>query len=177
MISRRSFLLMATAGCASALSPYTFAKALPRNERQLKLYNLHTGEKLNTTYWAQGEYLADELGAIDHFLRDYRNDEVAQIDPRLLDQICLLQHKVEHQGTFHIISGYRSPQTNARLRRQDSGVAKRSLHTQGKAIDLRLPGVDLKHLQRAALSMRAGGVGYYTQSNFLHLDTGRRRFW
>lgn len=177
MISRRNFLLMATAGCVSALSQPTLAQLLPRTERKVKLYNLHTGETLTTTYWVQGEYIDPELDAVNRFLRDYRNNEVTTMDPRLLDQVCLLQHKVEHHGTFHIISGYRSPHTNAQLRRQDSGVAKQSLHTQGKAIDLRLPGVELKHLRQAALSMRAGGVGYYAQSNFIHLDTGRRRFW
>ena len=177
MISRRQFLLLAAAGCAATLSSRTLASVLPRNERQVQMYNLHTGEKLSTTYWAEGEYLGDELATVNHFLRDYRNDEIQRIDPRLLDQICLLQHKLEPKGVFHIISGYRSPQTNAWLRRHETGVAKRSLHMQGRAIDLRLPGVELTQLRRAALAMHAGGVGYYAKSNFVHLDTGRPRFW
>jgi uncharacterized protein YcbK (DUF882 family) len=177
MISRRNFLLMATAGCAASLSSQAFALLLPHTQRQLRLYNVHTGEKLATTYWAEGEYLHSELEAVNYFLRDYRNNEIDPIDPRLLDQLCLLQHKLEDNGTFHIISGYRSPRTNAWLRRHETGVAKRSLHMQGRAIDLRLPGVDLKHLRQAALAMHAGGVGYYAQSNFVHLDTGRPRFW
>ena len=177
MISRRQFLLLAGAGCAATLSPQAFASLLPRNERQLRLYNLHTGEKLTTTYWAEGEYLKPELAAVNYFLRDYRNDAIERIDPRLLDQVCLLQHKVEHNGAFHIISGYRSPATNAWLRHHETGVAKHSLHMSGRAIDLRLPGVELKHLRQAALAMRAGGVGYYPKSNFIHLDTGRRRHW
>ena len=177
MISRRNFLLMATAGCAASLSSQAFASLLPRTERQLRLYNLHTGEKLTTTYWAHGEYLAHELTAVNYFLRDYRNDAIDRIDPRLLDQVCLLQHKLKSDGTFHIISGYRSPATNAWLHRHETGVAKHSLHMQGKAIDLRLPGVELKHLRQVALAMHAGGVGYYAKSNFVHLDTGRPRFW
>jgi len=134
---------MAAAGCAASLSSRAFAAVLPDNDRQLRLYNLHTGEKLKTTYWAEGQYQVDELAAVNYFLRDYRNDEVKQIDPRLLDQLCLLQHKLERNGTYQIISGYRSPQTNAWLRRHETGVAKRSLHMQGRAIDIRLPGIEL----------------------------------
>lgn len=177
MISRRQFLLMAAASCAATFSPSAFANLLPRTERKLRLYNLHTGESLTTTYWAEGKYLKHELASVNYFLRDYRNDTIDPIDPRLLDQVCLLQHKLAHKGTFHIISGYRSPQTNAWLRRHGNGVAKHSLHMEGRAIDLRLPGVELKHLRQVALAMRAGGVGYYPQSNFVHLDTGRPRFW
>jgi uncharacterized protein YcbK (DUF882 family) len=178
MISRRSFLLMATAGCATSLSSRAFAAVLPRTERKLSLYNLHTGEKLTTTYWAQGVYQNEELTAVDYLLRDYRTNEVDRIDPHLLDQLCLLQHKLGHNAAYQVICGYRSQQTNAQLRRHDSsGVAKHSLHMQGRAIDLRLPGVELKQLRKAALAMHAGGVGYYPQSNFVHLDSGRPRFW
>lgn len=141
------------------------------------MYNLHTGEKLKTTYWADGAYIEQELATVNHFLRDYRNGKIERIDPQLLDQICLLQHKLEHPGAFNIISGYRSPQTNAWLRHHETGVAKHSLHMQGRAIDLRLPGVPLKHLRQVALAMHAGGVGYYPRSDFVHLDTGRPRFW
>ncbi|MEJ2452521.1 MAG: DUF882 domain-containing protein [Gammaproteobacteria bacterium] len=178
MTSRRNFLAMCAAGCAAGFSAPLFA--MPggaRHERQLKLYNLHTGEKLSTTYWIQGEYLRPELAALNHLLRDYRNDEIESIDPRLFDQFGLLQHKLGHRGAYHILSGYRSPATNAWLRRHSSGVAKHSLHMQGRAIDLRLPGVSLKHLRKAALAMHAGGGGYYPRSNFVHLDTGRPRFW
>lgn len=177
MISRRQFLLLAGAGCAAAFSPQAFAALLPRNERKLRMYNLHTGEKLTTTYWAQGEYLEQELATVNHFLRDYRNGAIERIDPHLLDQVCLLQHKLDSHGTFHIISGYRSSATNTWLRHHGTGVAKHSLHMEGRAIDLRLPGVELKHLRQVALAMRAGGVGYYPKSDFVHLDTGRRRYW
>jgi uncharacterized protein YcbK (DUF882 family) len=99
------------------------------------------------------------------------------MDKNLLDLLYVLQQQVDKKGAYHIISGYRSPKTNAKLRQRSKGVAKRSLHMQGKAIDVRLPGVELKHLRQAALQLKAGGVGYYPKSNFVHIDTGRPRFW
>ncbi|MCG6935325.1 MAG: DUF882 domain-containing protein, partial [Proteobacteria bacterium] len=124
-----------------------------------------------------GTYIAEELAAIDYVLRDHRNNEVTPIDRRLLDLLNSLQQSVDKQGIFQVISGYRSPETNARLQRNTSGVAKRSLHLQGKAIDIRLPGVQLNNLRQAALKLHQGGVGYYPASNFIHVDTGRPRFW
>ena len=178
MISRRQFLLGATGGLAILSSPYASARPALPHERKLKFYNLHTGEQLTATYWADGAYIPAELRAINTVLRDHRTGHIEKIDRRLLDQLYLLQQKVEHNGLFHIISGYRSPKTNSNLRQDDkSGVAKRSLHMQGRAIDVRLPGVELKHLRQAALKLHAGGVGYYPKSNFIHLDTGRPRFW
>jgi len=178
MISRRQFLLSAASGLAILTSPYASAGLALPSERKLKFYNLHTGEHLAATYWADGVYIPSELRAINNVLRDHRTDHVEKIDKRLLDQLFVLQHKTEHNGIFHIISGYRSPKTNASLRNDDkSGVAKRSLHMQGRAIDVRLPGVELKHLRQAALKLHSGGVGYYPKSNFIHLDTGRPRFW
>ena len=177
MISRRQFLLAATAGMATLCASQAFAKTAMSGERRLRFYNLHTGEKLRATYWVEGDYIQDELASINILLRDHRSGDIEAIDPALLDQLFLLQQQVEHSGTFHIISGYRSPKTNNALRTNSSGVAKRSLHMQGRAIDIRLPGVELKHLRQAALDLRAGGVGYYPNSNFVHLDTGRPRFW
>lgn len=162
---------------ASLCAPHAFARTTMPNERQLRFYHLHTGEQLHATYWAEGDYIRDELASINKLLRDHRSGEVEAIDPRLLDQLFLLQHHVTHKGVYHIISGYRSPRTNQALRKDGSGVAKRSLHMQGRAIDVRLPGVELQHLRLAALGLRAGGVGYYPDSNFIHLDTGRPRFW
>ena len=177
MISRRQFLLGATTGLALLNSPYVAARSVLPSERKLKMYNLHTGESLKATYWVDGEYIPDELAAIYKLMRDHRTDSVKKIDLRLLDHLFVLQNKLDHNGHFHIISGYRSPKSNARLRREGDGVAKRSLHMQGRAVDVRLPGVKLKHLKHAALKLRAGGVGYYPKSNFIHLDTGRTRFW
>jgi uncharacterized protein YcbK (DUF882 family) len=182
IINRRDFLKLAfrhsVVGTAALSAPsLVFAKTDLPAERQLAFYNLHTGEKLSATYWADGDYITEELQSLNYILRDHRTNEVQAIDKSLLDLLYALQQQVDKSGTYHIISGYRSPKTNAKLRKQSNGVAKRSLHMQGKAIDVRLPGVQLKHLRQAALQLRAGGVGYYPKSNFVHLDTGRPRFW
>jgi len=182
MIKRRDFLKYALTHCTFgaatiSISPVLYAKSKPVAERQLAFYNLHTGEKLSATYWANDNYIDTELQSINHLLRDHRSGEMQPIDKNLLDLLYVLQQTVDKNGTYHIISGYRSPKTNARLRQQSNGVAKKSLHMLGKAIDVRLPGVELNHLRKAALSLQAGGVGYYPKSNFVHLDTGRPRFW
>ena len=177
MITRRNFLKVATCTVTALAAPAAIAKPVDLRERRLRFHNLHTGENLNSTYWADGTYIAEELAAIDYVLRDHRNNEVTPIDRRLLDLLNSLQQSVDKQGIFQVISGYRSPETNARLQRNTSGVAKRSLHLQGKAIDIRLPGVQLNNLRQAALKLHQGGVGYYPASNFIHVDTGRPRFW
>ncbi|MCO6412518.1 MAG: DUF882 domain-containing protein [Thiogranum sp.] len=146
-------------------------------ERILTLKNLHTGESLHATYWAEGQYLKDELRAVNKVLRDHRSGDVHAMDTQLLDQLYLLQQSVGVGGAFHVISGYRSPASNARLRNNSNGVAKKSLHMLGKAIDIRLPGCKLDKLHKAALAMQAGGVGYYPESGFIHIDTGRVRRW
>ncbi len=177
MKTRRDFLKLSAATAATLMAPAALASRAPAGERALKFYNMHTGEHLTATYWADGIYVPDELAAINHVLRDHRSGHVAKMDPRLFDILYTLQQKTEKQGQFHIISGYRSPATNAKLSSRSNGVAKRSLHMRGKAIDIRLPGIELKHLRQVALNMRAGGVGYYPRSNFIHVDTGRPRFW
>ena len=177
MISRRNFLKAASGAAAVILTPTVLAKPAQPAERVLQFHNLHTGESLKATYWAEGQYIAEELTAIDHLLRDFRADEMIKMDRRLYDLLYVLQQQVSSKSSFQVISGYRSPATNAALNRNSSGVAKRSLHMQGKAIDIRLPGVELKNLRKAALSLNAGGVGYYPKSNFVHVDTGRPRFW
>lgn len=177
MTTRRQFLQL-TAGAAGALlAPTAFAGTAPHGERVLRFYNLHTGEHLKATYWADGAYVPEELAAVNYVLRDFRSGDVAHMDRRLLDLLYALQYKLQHPGTFDIISGYRSPATNAELRRTTGGVAKHSLHMEAKAADIRMPGVALAHLRRAALSLHAGGVGYYPDSDFVHVDTGRPRFW
>ena len=175
--SRRNFLKLSFGAAASLIAPAAFSALNLKEERQLRFYHLHTGEKLTATYWAEGNYINTELSAINHVLRDFRSGDIATMDKQLLDLLYVLQQKVEKDGPYHIISAYRSPQTNAALRSNSKGVAKRSLHLQAKAIDIRLPGVELKHLRRAALDLHAGGVGYYPKSNFIHVDTGRPRFW
>jgi len=159
------------------LAPAVLAKPASPAERVLRLQNLHTGESLKATYWAEGRYIAEELAALNRVLRDHRSNETYSMDQRLFDMLYVLQQQVSSNGSYHVISGYRSPKTNAMLNSNSSGVAKRSLHMQGRAIDIRLPGVELKHLRQAALDLKSGGVGYYPKSGFIHVDTGRTRFW
>lgn len=182
MTDRRDFLKYAASFCAigaGALILPSQAGAASRlsSERRLKFLHLHTGETLNTTYWANGDYISEELNSINYLLRDFRSGDIEAIDKNLLDLLYLLQQNLGSAASYHIISAYRSPVTNALLRKRSKGVAKRSMHMQGKAIDIRLPGVQLKHLRQAALSLRAGGVGYYPKSDFVHVDTGRVRYW
>ncbi len=173
--SRRCFLrLAAGAALACSAAGRAFA-ALPA--RELGFLNLHTGERLRVPYWENGRYLPDALADINHVLRDHRSNLEHAIDTRLLDLLARLKSLVGREANFEVISGYRSPASNAMLRSHSSGVAQSSMHMLGKAIDIRLPGCDLSALHRAAVGMRSGGVGLYTSSNFIHVDTGRVRYW
>ena len=146
-------------------------------ERSLSFYNTHTGEKLKAVYSANGDYLPDALADINYLLRDYRTGDIKKIDTLLLDLLYALKKKLKAREPFQVISGYRSPKTNAMLARRSSGVAKNSQHLYGKAVDIRLPECSLDYLHRAAVSLKAGGVGYYPKSNFVHVDVGRVRYW
>jgi uncharacterized protein YcbK (DUF882 family) len=176
-ITRRTMLGIAVGGALTGLAAPAAAAPTGRPARQLAFYNLHTGERLSATYWADGRYVAGELGAIDRLLRDFRTGDVHPIDPKLLDLLHALGGTLDTGAPFHVISGYRSPRTNAALNRASSGVAVGSLHTAGMAIDIRVPGRRLPDLRRAALALRRGGVGYYPKSDFVHVDTGRVRRW
>lgn len=145
--------------------------------RALSFYHLHTGERLKITYWADGRHLPGALAEVDHILRDFRTGESRPIDPRLLDLLHRVRRSLDTPEPFHIISGYRSPNTNAMLAGNSSGVARRSLHLEGMAIDVRLPGRALRALHRAAVAQKAGGVGMYPKSDFVHMDVGRVRYW
>ncbi|MGL4204607.1 MAG: YcbK family protein, partial [Aeromonadaceae bacterium] len=128
--------------------------------------------------WENGRYNKDGLQEFSWLFRDHRAGDVQlPIDTKLFDQLFELQRKLGVQKEIHVICGYRSQQTNAALRRSSRGVAKKSLHMSGKAVDLRIPGVELNHIRRAALALNSGGVGYYPRSNFVHLDTGPKRHW
>ncbi len=178
LVSRRGFLGTLVGVSGGLLMPAAFAAPTNPVDRVLSFYNTHTGEKLTTTYWAEGQYQQDSLKEIGWLLRDHRAEQAHAIDPQLLDTIHALQSCIEKPNCdFHIISGYRSPKTNAKLRSKSSGVAKKSFHMRGKAIDIRVPGVDIARVRKAAVSLKAGGVGYYPRSNFIHLDTGRPRAW
>lgn len=176
-VTRRALLGAAVAGTAFGLAAPAMAALTEGRARRLAFYNLHTGEKLSATYWADGGYVPDELGAINHLLRDFRTGDVHTIDPKLLDLLFALDSRLGSSQPFHVISGYRSPKTNAMLHARSSGVASGSLHMVGKAIDIRVPGRSLAQLHDAALALRRGGVGYYPKSDFVHVDTGRVRRW
>ncbi|HYL59130.1 MAG TPA: DUF882 domain-containing protein [Candidatus Acidoferrales bacterium] len=145
--------------------------------RTLKFYNLHTGESLNTTYWENGSYNPEELNRVNYILRDFRANEIKPIDPALLDLLSRIQTQLGTSESFQVISGYRSPLTNAMLHSNSEGVAVHSLHIDGKAIDISVPGRSLAQLRGAALAMKSGGVGYYPRTGFVHVDTGRVRWW
>lgn len=178
LLSRRGFLGTLVGVSGGLIMPQAFAAPVQAADRVLSFYNTHTGEKLTTTYWADGQYQLESLQEIGWLLRDHRADQAHSMDPKLLDMLHSLKSCIDKQDcAFHIISGYRSPQTNAKLRKNSSGVAKKSYHMQGKAIDIRVPGRNIAQVRRAAVSLKAGGVGYYPKSNFIHLDTGRPRAW
>ena len=147
------------------------------SHKMLAFHNTHTGDRLNLTYFEQGRYIKDALHEINLLFRDYHDGTVHPIDPALLDLLYDLKHTLEVRKPFHIVSGYRSPATNADLRKHSDGVAKNSLHMQGKAIDIRIEGLDTRRISNAALAMQRGGVGYYGRSDFVHLDTGDVRTW
>jgi uncharacterized protein YcbK (DUF882 family) len=175
--SRRRFLKTGIGAGALLVLPQVHANILAIKEKQLAFLNLHTGERIRTTYWAEGRYHPEALMAIKNILRDHRTDEAYEMDLNLLNMLQLLHVRMDAREEFHVISAYRSPKTNAMLSSRSSGVATRSLHMQGKAIDIRLPGHALTDLRKAVLSLESGGVGYYPKSNFIHIDTGRVRQW
>ncbi|MFN3790061.1 DUF882 domain-containing protein [Massilia sp.] len=179
MMQRRAFLKSSLFLAAPTLSIPALAKTAQTasGERVLRLYNTHTGEKLKSVFWAEGEFIPDAMKDINKVLRDHRNNKVAQMDPELLLLLTQLNDKLDNNRELHIISGYRSPESNAKLHAASGGVARRSLHMDAKAIDIRLPGKDLKMLHKAAMSLKGGGVGYYASSQFVHMDTGRVRYW
>jgi len=176
--SRRHFLTtIAVALPAALLLPGTVQAAPAGRARSLRFYHTHTGEHLRVEYHDGSDYVTDALAEIDQYLRDFRTDEIHPIDRGTLDILHALNRKTGNMGNFEIISAYRSPKTNAMLRSGSKGVAKRSLHMQGKALDIRLPGTDTRKLRDAAKSLKLGGVGYYAKSDFIHVDTGRVRAW
>ncbi len=178
--SRRRFIGLGLAALAlpilGRLPSIAEAAPLPL-DRDLSLFNIHTGESAAVAYCRSGRIIPPSLETINHVLRDYRTGEVKEIDVRLLDLLNALSRKTAAGQPFHVISGYRSPRTNAYLRAHGRGVAERSLHLLGRAVDVRMPGVGLRELYRAALSLRGGGVGIYPASDFVHIDTGRVRTW
>lgn len=174
-VNRRTFLKYsaATAGVLATAPAFALNK-----ERCLSIYSPNTGETIRLVYWTPSEgYLSESIQEISLTMRDRHNDKVKLIDPKLLDQMYALQSMVRPRQPMHMLSGYRSPETNAMLRRRSKGVAKESYHMKGMAVDIRMPDRDYTSLHRAALSLHAGGVGRYRRSRFLHIDTGPVRTW
>jgi len=153
------------------------AVARSGERRSLSFLHTHTGESLDVAYFRGGAYDPLALQRVNHLLRDFRNDQVHPIEPEVLDILFELQTLADRSAPFEVVSGYRSPQTNAVLRRHSTGVAEHSLHMQGRAIDVRLSDFPTRRLHELALGMRRGGVGFYASSDFVHLDNGRVRFW
>ncbi len=162
---------------ASPLAPPVPTAPPVSLSRHLLLHNTHTGETGQCVFAARGSYLADGLARANRLLRDHRTGDIHAIDPALLDLLHDLAEGLEVEPDYEIISGYRSPATNAMLRKRSSGVASRSYHMQGKAVDIRLRGVALSRLHRAALAQKRGGVGLYSGPGFVHVDTGPVRTW
>ena len=172
-VSRRSFIKL---GAFAAVSAPQLLKAATAPERLLSFDNLHTAEKLKLVYWAEGAYVPESLSSINKLLRDHRTGTVYPIDRRLLDLLWRVRTELDTTDPFEIISGYRSAETNAKLHEQSNGVAKHSLHMDGMAADIRVPGRTLELIRKVAVAMRSGGVGYYPKQ-FVHVDVGRVRTW
>lgn len=177
--SRRRFLKLgaAAAACSLVLPGSVLAASVGNVARKLSFVNLHTDEKLSAVYWENGAYVPKGLQQVNHLLRDWRTGDVKDIDVKLLDVLWELHQRLDSKHPFEVISGYRSPKTNATLASASDGVAKKSLHMRGMAIDISLPDKKLKTVREAAMKMERGGVGYYPKSGFVHVDTGRVRFW
>ena len=180
--SRRGFVTAALGGAAALatttlLPGFAFAaQGLPAT-RSLAFRSLHTGEEVGATYVRDGRFHAEGVKLLNHVLRDWRSGEVWDMDPQLFDLLYALRQRLDSSAPFELISGYRSPQTNATLASNSNGVAKRSLHMEGRAIDVRLHRCSCSTLRDLALAVQKGGVGYYRRSDFVHLDTGRFRTW
>jgi uncharacterized protein YcbK (DUF882 family) len=178
LVRRRDLLRLGAAAGLTSIAVPAWAQSLDVwGPRRAILDNLHTGETFNEVYYANGSYLPDALAEATRVMRDWRTGDEHFIDPGLFDALHAIRSRLETAAPFQIISGYRSPKTNAMLHSRSDGVAQNSQHVLGKAIDVRIQGVQLSHLRNAALDVSAGGVGYYPVSNFVHVDTGRVRQW
>lgn len=178
MNNRRVFLKR-SAMLVSALGVPALGRAIPvsPSEKSLSLFNTHTGETFSSVFWSNGQFLPSALDEINRLLRDHRSGQVMPIDPNLLSLLENISAQVGAEKPIHVISGYRSPETNQWLADHGDGIARHSLHLEGKAIDFRVQGADLSVVQKVAMRLRSGGVGFYPDSQFVHIDTGRIRSW
>lgn len=179
-ITRRGLLGAFAATMVAAAPTYSNAFGLLRGAgdiRRISMYSGRTGESLDTIYWIEGEYIKEAADEINHFMRDWRTDGIKTIDLRTVDIIAAAHNLMDTSEAYMLLSGYRSPQTNAMLRARSSGVAKNSLHMKGQAADLRLNSRSVSQMYKAAAACHAGGVGKYSRSNFVHMDCGAVRTW
>ena len=177
LLKRRRFLLESFGTAVALTSAGRVAAAATAPAHRLKFYHIHTAEKLDIVYREHGEPVPGALAEINHYLRDFRTEQEHDIDVALLDTLHTIYTEFDGRGNFEVISGYRSPRTNAALRHVTTGVAEHSLHIKGRAIDVRLTSAKTTALRDAAIALQRGGVGYYAESNFVHLDTGSFRTW
>lgn len=179
-VTRRGLLQAFAATAVAAAPTYSNAFGLLRGAgdiRRVQLYSGRTGEKVNTIYWIEGEYIPDALEEITYFMRDWRTNQTKVIDPRTVDIMSAAHRLMDVSEPYMLLSGYRSPQTNNMLRSKSAGVAKNSLHMRGQAADLRLASRSVGQMAKAAAACNAGGVGKYSRSNFVHMDCGDVRQW
>ena len=179
-LSRRALLGAFAATAVSAAPTFSKAAGLIRGGgdiRRIAMYSGRTGERIDTIYWIEGKYISEALAEINHFMRDWRNSKSKQIDTRAIDIMAAAHNLLDVSEPYTLLSGYRSPETNAMLRRRSRGVAKNSLHLKGQAADLRLKNRSVSQMFKAATACKAGGVGKYSGSNFVHMDCGAVRTW
>ncbi len=179
-ITRRGLLGAFAATALTAAPTYSNAAGFLRgggDVRRIRMYSGRTGESLDTIYWVEGEYIREALGEINHFMRDWRQDQATNIDARTIDIMAAAHNLMDVDESYMLLSGYRTPATNAMLRSRSRGVARNSLHMQGQAADLRLRSRSVGQMFAAARACNAGGVGRYSSSNFVHMDCGQVRSW
>ena len=179
-VTRRRFTQWMLFSGLAVFSPQTVFSALsdrPMPKRSLSLYSPNTRESLDTVYWDHGNYVPQAISDLNHFMRDYRTGEIKAVDTRLFDLLYSIQKELKAKRPITIISAYRSPRTNAKLRKRGKGAAPNSYHMQAKAVDIRLRGYKLSTLRRAAWRQKGGGVGYYPRDRFVHIDVGPLRCW
>jgi len=179
-LTRRGLLGAFAATVATAAPTYSHAAGFLRGGgdiRRIKMYSGRTGERIDMIYWVEGKYIRDAVKEVNHFMRDWRTDDTVQMDLRTVDIMAAAHNLMDVNEPYMLLSGYRSPKTNAMLRSRSSGVAKNSLHMRGQAADLRLSSRSVGQMAKAAAVCRGGGVGRYSGSNFVHMDCGTVRTW
>ena len=180
LIDRRRFFKIGVQAALCSVFPVSAIASIDRllmPERNLFLFNTHTGEKLDVCYYFQGQYQPEAMERINYIFRDYRTEEIKPIHKGLLNLLYSVSMTLDRPTRIHIVSGYRSPETNAELRKKSKRVAKNSLHIKGEAADIRIPGYDTRWLRNVCVNLKAGGVGYYRKSEFVHVDIGIVRYW